>query len=223
MERWKRYLQQRHATYVGEGQDIGRETWLAQGGEEPAVSDAPELDATWDIYYQRAIDAGILGLLNNTERVGEGVVVAGLAGLREALNRLLRIGHDYSMSGVNFGIGQVGDALLWQRIATLDNRTCMACVMLHGAMYRSPGEFMDHPYGRCILIPVRNETRPIVPEGAGEEWFMGLSDEEKRALMGPEYYAAWLAGKYRLSDLLKWMAAGYVIVRALHELTEEEE
>ena len=223
-DRWRRYLHERQGAFLEEGQNIGAELWIAQGGEPRRAGDTPFLDAEWDVYFARAVSAGLLGILQNTQRVEAGVVAGGLAGARETLERVLRVAHDYEMAAVRHGVAQAGrGSTLYQRVATLDERTCMACIMLDGMLYRSEDEFDDHPYGRCILVPLYSDTRPIRPVGGGANWFLALPKETQRAIMGPEYYAAWMAGKFDLSDLIKWLATGYAVVRALHELTNEDE
>jgi hypothetical protein len=99
------------------------------------------------------------------------------------------------------------------RIATLDQRTCLSCVSLHGTDLQ-PGERVDDHYrGRCseyyvvpggpdrpssMQVDSPSGGRRLVPFQSGEEWFNSLSRE--RQLMqssfskSPGKYNAFLAG-----------------------------
>lgn len=74
------------------------------------------------------------------------------------------------------------------RIAKLDERTCMACIALHGTEMKVGERVTDHYRGRCdsILIPIggsmpdtmQSDSKPgernFVPWQTGEEWFASL-------------------------------------------------
>lgn len=99
------------------------------------------------------------------------------------------------------------------RIATLDVRTCLSCISLHGTEL-APGQRVDDHYrGRCseyYVVPGGPERplvmqvdspsggRRLVPFQPGEQWFNGLTRE--RQLMqasfakSPGKYNAYLAG-----------------------------
>jgi hypothetical protein len=79
------------------------------------------------------------------------------------------------------------------RIARLDDRTCAACIALHGTEMELGERVDDHYRGRCdsILIPVggrlpetmQADSKPgernFVPWQTGEEWFASLSPERQ--------------------------------------------
>jgi len=79
------------------------------------------------------------------------------------------------------------------RIARLDNRTCSACIALHGTEVPLGERIDDHYNGRCdsILIPIGGSlpdsmqadstpgNRNFVPWQNGEEWFASLSPERQ--------------------------------------------
>ena len=86
------------------------------------------------------------------------------------------------------------------RIATLDGRTCLACVALHGKRYPVGAVIDDHYSGRCIGIPVvKGRPRSVT---TGEDWLKALPEDRQRALMGPSAYAAWAAGEVQLQDFV---------------------
>ena len=75
-------------------------------------------------------------------------------------------------------------------MSALDIRTCPACLALHGRFYELHQPLVDHPNGRCFLVPVIKDLPP--PEtGTGEEWFNSLSEDEQRAILGPAKFDAY--------------------------------
>jgi len=79
------------------------------------------------------------------------------------------------------------------RIAELDEKTCAACIALHGTEMAVGERVDDHHNGRCdsILIPIGGSmptsmqsdstpgNRNFVPFQTGEEWFAQLSPERQ--------------------------------------------
>jgi hypothetical protein len=66
------------------------------------------------------------------------------------------------------------------RIAALDERTCAACISLHGTFLLPHERVDDHRMGRCDSIPtIRGRGRDIP---SGEDWFNGLSPDEQEQL-----------------------------------------
>lgn len=64
------------------------------------------------------------------------------------------------------------------RVATLDRRTCLGCVALHGTRLETGERVNDHHNGRCTSIPVvRGRERSIQ---TGREWFDGLDESRQR-------------------------------------------
>lgn len=80
------------------------------------------------------------------------------------------------------------------RIATLDNRTCMACISLHGTRLAIGERVDDHYRGRCTEFyqvvggpefpdMMQSDSLPgdrnFVPFQSGEDWFNSLSPERQ--------------------------------------------
>jgi len=92
------------------------------------------------------------------------------------------------------------DILEYQlRIATLDNRTCMACWAQHGEILPLEARIDDHHNGRCISVTkVRGRAAPnVVP---GPDQFDALPEDIQRAYMGPAKYEAYQAGAITFKD-----------------------
>lgn len=87
------------------------------------------------------------------------------------------------------------------RIAALDARTCMACVVLHGTKLRIGERVNDHRLGRCTSITqLKGRPRTI---RTGIEWFNGLNDSQQQQQMGAAAWAAWKDGAINLQDFPK--------------------
>lgn len=99
------------------------------------------------------------------------------------------------------------------RIATLDQRTCLSCISLHGSELAAGQRVDDHYRGRCseyYVVPGGAPTpsvmqvdspsggRRFVPWQSGEEWFASLPRERQLAqasfAASPGKYNAYLAG-----------------------------
>ena len=100
----------------------------------------------------------------------------------------------------------------WEWMATMDLRTCMACIGLDGMRFPINEPMADHVNGRCTMVPVvgnmgPRERRVQWPEkglmtGTGEDWFNSLTDAQKREWMGEGNYNAWKAGAVTLEDFI---------------------
>lgn len=95
------------------------------------------------------------------------------------------------------------------RIATLDDRTCLACLALHGSSLRIGERVDDHRQGRCVAVPVVRGRRQFWETriGTGEAWVRGLPESEQQQLAGfratPAKYEAWRAGAVSLQDFVQ--------------------
>jgi len=87
------------------------------------------------------------------------------------------------------------------RIATLDGRTCMACVALHGTRLAVGERVLDHHQGRCTSIAVVR-GRPRVVQ-TGEDWFNGLDEATARGLAGDAAYELLRSGRATLRDFVQ--------------------
>jgi hypothetical protein len=98
------------------------------------------------------------------------------------------------------------------RIATLDQRTCLACIAQHGdVLYTSDNpdapipRVNDHHNGRCTsIIEVRGRTLNIQ---SGEAWFASLPESRQRQqasfLSTPGKYEAYQNGEATLRDFVQ--------------------
>ncbi len=87
------------------------------------------------------------------------------------------------------------------RIAALDDRTCLACISLHGQELALNERIDDHHRGRCTSIPmVKGRARDVA---RGEEWFNGLPEERQRKIAGHANFEAMAAGAVRLADFVQ--------------------
>lgn len=92
------------------------------------------------------------------------------------------------------------DILEYQiRIAALDDRTCVACIALHGTVMELGERVDDHHNGRCTSITkIRGWAAPDVQ--SGPDWFRQLPEAKQREHMSAAAWEAWNAGKVRLDD-----------------------
>jgi hypothetical protein len=86
------------------------------------------------------------------------------------------------------------------RICALDDRTCLACLALHGKEYPIGEEIVDHASGRCIGIAIPRGSEVTVQ--SGQDWFDGLPEVRQRQIMGPANWRAWQAGAVRLDQFV---------------------
>jgi SPP1 gp7 family putative phage head morphogenesis protein len=88
----------------------------------------------------------------------------------------------------------------WRWQAALDERTCMACVVMHGKIFPTKSGFGTHPNCRCTASPVPPRSRLKVEDGT--DWFARQNEDVQMRMMGPEYHAAWKRGDFKLDDLV---------------------
>ncbi|MFC8732170.1 phage minor head protein [Luteimicrobium sp. NPDC057192] len=99
----------------------------------------------------------------------------------------------------------------WTWLATLDRRTCPSCLAMNGQTFPpgTPGP-NDHQNGRCIAVPTVKSWRDLGFHGITEPedtfpdartWFDGLSDEDQRAVMGPQRLELLKSGDVTWDDL----------------------
>lgn len=94
------------------------------------------------------------------------------------------------------------DILVYQiRIATLDDRTCLACIALHGTRMPVGAVVADHHNGRCTSIAiVRGRERTVT---TGAEWFGSLPEDRQKRIAGTANYEAIKAGAVNLGQFAK--------------------
>lgn len=99
----------------------------------------------------------------------------------------------------------------WTRRSARLPNTCMGCLVEDGTFHILDERLVDHWNGRCTQIPVTKtyremgldvaEPKDVLEHPTGEAWFNSLSESQQRAQMGPMYFEAWQAGKFKFSDL----------------------
>jgi hypothetical protein len=86
------------------------------------------------------------------------------------------------------------------RIASLDDRTCLACVALHGTEIAIGEVVLDHHNGRCTSVTVVRGRDLTVRTGV--DWFNGLPSERQKIIAGKANYQALEDGEARLEDFV---------------------
>lgn len=102
-----------------------------------------------------------------------------------------------------------GIVTAWERMAAIDIRTCLACIMLDGTVYELEDEMEDHPNGRCAILPITksyaelgiNAPEPNFQREQGEDWFRRQPDAVQQDMMGTGKWNAWQDGHFELKDL----------------------
>ena len=95
---------------------------------------------------------------------------------------------------------QSGVVKQYKRVATKDTRTCIACIALDGRVYPVTQPLVDHPMGRCAMIPIVTGA-PEAQWQKGSDWFETLDEADQRAMMGDAKYQAWVDGQFDFEDL----------------------
>ena len=95
----------------------------------------------------------------------------------------------------------------WEWVADLDQKTCRACIAMHGTRHPIDEDGPDdHPNGRCARVPI---TRPWsdlgidLPDtpspwqpGDGPAWLEQQPDDTQRAILGDRGLQAWRNGDW---------------------------
>lgn len=92
----------------------------------------------------------------------------------------------------------------YQRQATQDGRTCLACLALSGKKYPTSEIMPSHPNCRCVMLPITLSAEYILGESTDpglnfpaigpEAILSGMSEGEKLQIMGPSRYALYQQG-----------------------------
>lgn len=86
------------------------------------------------------------------------------------------------------------------RIAALDERTCLACVALHGTEVPLGEKIVDHHSGRCTsILKVRGREYNVQ---SGPEWWAGLPRDQQLRMAGPGKFEALQSGRANLRDFV---------------------
>jgi hypothetical protein len=106
----------------------------------------------------------------------------------------------YRDANVIFQVANSGLLAYQIRIATLDDRTCMSCVALHGSRLDIGDRVDDHQNGRCTGVCVANNVEAPKIE-TGESWFNRQSESVQESMMGPSMFRAWQDNAFDFSQL----------------------
>lgn len=98
----------------------------------------------------------------------------------------------------------------WEWITHGDERTCRACLSEHGRLHAldEPGP-LGHPQCRCARVPVTKSWADLgfpgmrdaeSKTGTAQELVDSMHEDELRAALGNDGYAAWKRGDYPIED-----------------------
>lgn len=144
-----------------------------------------------------------------------------------SLDRMLRIARTeqlrVSREATRESYEKSGRVLFYRRLASKSLRTCAACLIEDGRIYRLDEPFVEHVSGRCSLVPVTDTAD--VQWTRGKQWLLDQPPEVQREILGPGRYDGWKAGKFSLEDIPKVHAdetwGDSLQVRSLRELLGE--
>lgn len=89
----------------------------------------------------------------------------------------------------------------WIWFATLDERTCMSCMAMHGTVHPLTEALNDHHNGRCAMLPLLDGVDYGLDDA--KAWFDAQPEPAKQAQMGRAKYDAYTAGQFQFSQLSK--------------------
>lgn len=90
----------------------------------------------------------------------------------------------------------------WQWEASLDDRTCCACIAMHGSEHPVDEVGPDgHPNCRCCAIPIIRGREPFIGKDEGLKYFESLTEKQQAEVLGKCGLAAYQGGKYPME---KW-------------------
>lgn len=100
----------------------------------------------------------------------------------------------------------------WEWVASLDKRSCVACIVMHGTIHPLTDTLDGHPNCRCAMSPRTRSLADLLgdpsipdtqpPRGRGMTWLRRQSAADQREIMGPVRYRAFKAGEISLSDMV---------------------
>jgi len=85
----------------------------------------------------------------------------------------------------------------YQRVATLDDETCIGCLAADGELFDSEQTFDSHPACRCACAPVIDQ--PF--ESRGEDWFNQQDEGTQEHIMGIGRLEAYESGAASWDDM----------------------
>lgn len=89
----------------------------------------------------------------------------------------------------------------WYWMAAVNNpNVCPSCLRMHGTFHPSTERLNDHHNGRCAMLPaVKGFGNPL--KQSGVDIFNAMSDADKQALLGRDYFKAWRDGLYSFDQI----------------------
>jgi len=98
----------------------------------------------------------------------------------------------------------------WTWVSALDDRTCMACIAMHGSVHPLNESLNDHYNGRCVAVPNTVSYRdlgfdvdmPAQEIESGQSWFDAQNEATQRKMLGNAKYDAWRQGRITLDALV---------------------
>ena len=102
---------------------------------------------------------------------------------------------------------QANDDILegWEWSAACDRRTCVTCWALHGRVYKLSRQMPAHPNCRCSMIPMLKKAyRGNYEPTPGAVLFERADPVIQRAVLGPQAFAEYQAGRVGIEDFVTW-------------------
>ena len=153
---------------------------------------------------QGVIDAIIegVGLGNNPRKIAASIVKAYGVELTDALraSRTVQLWAYRESTRLNYIANGVK---YWIWYASLDEKTCASCMVMHGTKHPVTETMDDHYNGRCAMLP---EGAEAVITQTGEQYFNSLSSELQDKYFGKAKAAAIRDGKIEFAKLSKQVA-----------------
>lgn len=89
----------------------------------------------------------------------------------------------------------------WYWLATLNRRTCAACIALNGSFHDLDERMASHIMCRCTQLPAIKGDAPPIEQG--EKWFEKQDEQTQRAILENDAaFEAYQAGELKLTDLV---------------------
>lgn len=127
-------------------------------------------------------------------------------GAARSLNRVLTTGRQETFNLYREAtIAQFknsGRVKQYRRVAVLDRRTCVVCVLLHGKIYSINEGISSHIRCRCTLVPIiagLNDDGGIID---GEDWLAHAPADVQAEVMGVGAARLYQAGKIKMGDMI---------------------
>lgn len=89
----------------------------------------------------------------------------------------------------------------WQWEASLDDRTCCACIAMHGSEHPVDEVGPDgHPNCRCCAVPIIRGRDKFIDEDEGRRFFESLTEKQQADILGKKGLELYQGGKYPMDQ-----------------------